>query len=260
MKKTFLFCILLFGFSGCANPYAKFYNDLSGVENILENQNVIIPTNKPRLVQGSDIEKDHLRMFEEGYALLGVSSFNAGNVNPSAAVKHAAKVHAETVIVYSSYTGTISGSLPLTMPNTQTSYHSGSIYGTGGGFANYSGTSTTYGTQTTYMPYSVNRFDYYATFWIKLKQVTLGVVYENLTDELRRKIESNKGVFIIAVVKSSPAFENDLLAGDIIRKINNIEVADQKHFADLLTENKGQQIELEIFRDDKTIVKTIQLN
>ena len=110
------------------------------------------------------------------------------------------------------------------------------------------------------MPYNVNRFDYYVIFWIKVKHFLLGVVFENLTDELRRKIESNKGVYIISVVKRSPAFENDLLSGDIIRKINNIEVTDRNHFSDLLTESKGQQIELEIFRNDKTIVKTIQLN
>ena len=123
MKKTFFFCTLLLVFSGCANPYAKFYNDLSGGINVLENPNFIIATNKPKLVQGSDTEKDTLRMMEEGYVLLGVSSFNAGNVNQRGAANHAAKVHADTVIVYNSYTGTVSGSMPLTMPNTQSSYH-----------------------------------------------------------------------------------------------------------------------------------------
>jgi len=231
-----------------------------GGVNVLENPNFIIPTNKPRLIQGSDIEKDTFRMMEEGYVLLGVSYFNAGNVNQSAAVNHSAKVNADTVIVYSSYTGTISGSLPVTLPNTQTSYHSGSIYGTAGGFATYSGSSTTYGTQTTYMPYKVNRFDYYATFWIKQKQMALGIYFKNLTDELRRKIESNKGVYITVIVKKSPAYENDLLANDIIRKINNIEITDVEHFKSLLVKNKGQQIDLEIFRNDKTIVKIIQLN
>ncbi len=259
MKKTILLYILLFVVSGC-NPYAQFYHDLSGGVNVLENPNFIIPTNKPKLVQGSDTEKDTLRMMEEGYVLLGVSSFNAGNVNQRGAANHAAKVHADTVIVYNSYTGTVSGSMPLTMPNTQSSYHSGSIYGSGGGFATYSGTSTTYGTQTTYIPYNVNRYDYYATFWIKKKQMTLGIYFDNLTDELRRKIESNKGVYISVVVKKSPAFENDLLAGDIIRKINNIEITDREHFPSILKENKGQEIDIEIFRNDKTIVKTIQLN
>ena len=61
-------------------------------------------------------------------------------------------------------------------------------------------------------------------------------------------------------MKRSPAFDNDLSTGDIIRKINNIEVADASHFLNLLAENNGQQIELEVFRNDKTIVKTIKLN
>jgi hypothetical protein len=148
----------------------------------------------------------------------------------------------------------------LTVPNTQTSYHSGSIYGSGGGYGSYSGSSTTYGTSTTYMPYHVNRSDYYATFWVKAKPLSLGAYFDNLTDELRRKVESNKGVYIRVVVKDSPAFNADLLNGDIIRKLNNIEVANASHFGNLIAENKGQQIELEIFRNDKTIVKKIQLN
>ena len=64
----------------------------------------------------------------------------------------------------------------------------------------------------------------------------------------------------MVVVKDSPAFKADLLSGDIIRKLNNIEVKDRNHFGNLIGENKGQRIELELFRNDKTIVKEIQLN
>lgn len=260
MKKMLFLLPLLFIFSSCANPYSNFYTDRTGGVDILENPNIIVPTDKPNLIQGSNIKNDGMRMLENGYLLIGESSFNAGNVNQNMAIEHAKKVHADTVIVYSQYTNTLSGSMPLTVPNTQTSYHSGNIYGSGGGFANYSGSSTTYGTSTTYMPYHVRRYDYYATFWIKAKPPSLGINFDNLTDELRRKIESNKGVYIIAVVKDSPAFNADLLNGDVIRKFNNIEVTNISHFANLIAENKGQQIELEIFRNGKTIVKQIQLN
>ena len=232
-----------------------------GGVNITESSDVIMPIGKPKLIQGSNAETDGLRMLENGYILLGESSFNAGLRNPNAlAIDHAKKVYADTVIVYSQYTNTVSGSMPLTVPNTQTSYHSGSIYGSGGGYANYSGSSTTYGTSTTYMPYSVNRSDYYASFWIKAKPASLGIHLNNLTDELRRKVESNKGVYIVVVVKDSPAFNADLLNGDIIRKFNSIEIINANHFLNLIAENKGQQIELEIFRNDKTIAKQIQLN
>jgi len=146
------------------------------------------------------------------------------------------------------------------MPNTQTSHHSGAIYGSGGGYGSYSGTSTTYGTQTMNMPYNYDRFEYKATYWIKMKSPTLGVFCGDLTDELRRKVESNKGVYIVAVVKDSPAFHADLLNGDIVLKFNKVRIKDSSHFSNLISENKGQQIQLEIFRDGNTILKQIQMN
>jgi hypothetical protein len=259
-----LFSVLLISslciFSGCLNPYGQYYTDHTGGANILENPNIIVSTDEPKLIQGSNVENDGIRMLEDGYLLIGVSSFNAANVNQKSAIEQAKKVHADTVIVYSQYTNTVSGSMPVTVPNTQTTYHSGNIYGSRGGFANYSGTSTTYGTQTTYVTYSIMRYDYLATYWVKIKLPRLGIHFEDLTDELRKKVESNKGVYIIAVIKGSPAFNADLLKGDIIRKLNNIEIIDKNHLINLIAENKEQRIELEIFRNEKTIIKQVQLN
>lgn len=110
------------------------------------------------------------------------------------------------------------------------------------------------------MPYSIRRYDYYASFWVKVKPGRLGIFLDNLTDELRKKIESNKGIYVVAVVKGSPAFNNDILTGDIIRKINDIEVIDTMHVNNILREYKEKEIKLEIFRDGKTITKQIQLN
>jgi len=255
---------LLFIFSGCANPYSQFYKDYTDGIDITENPKVIVPTDEPRLIEGTNITKDATEMLENGYKLLGESSFNAATINQNLALQQAKKVHADTVLVYSQYTNTVSGSMPLTVPDTQTStgFHSGSIYGTGGGFANYSGSSytTTYGSRTTYIPYNTRMYDYYASFWVKLKPPKLGIYYNDLTNEYRRKIGSNKGVYVIVVVRNSPAFDADMLNGDIIRRFNNIEITNASHFTSLIAENKGQQIELEIFRDGKTIVKQIQLN
>jgi len=259
MGKALFLLPFFFFFAGC-NPYTQFYTDFTGGRNITEDPNYIISSGKPKLLYGGNVQDDFKRMSENGYVLLGTSSFNAAAVNQNMALEHAKKIHAETIIIYSEYTNTVSGSMPLTVPNTQTSYHSGSIYGSGGGFANYHGSSTTYGTQTTYIPYNVRRYDYYAGFWVKAKPQSLGVNIGDLTDELRKEIESNKGAYIISVVKGSPAFNNDLLAGDIIRKINNTEVIDMVQCKNALSENKGKQVEIEIFRNGKTILKQIQLN
>lgn len=263
MKKTLFYLPFILIFSGC-NPYSQFYTDFTGGINILEDPRFIISTNEPKFVQGGDAEKDYIQMCENGYVCLGVSSFNAGSVNQNAAIGHAKNIHADTVIVYNRYSHTVSGSMPLIVPDTQTSttFHSGNIYGTGGGYAHYSGTSysTTYGTRTTYIPYNVNRYDYFAAFWVKAKPMQLGVHVDDLTDELRREVGSNKGVYIRIVVKDSPAFYNDLLSGDVIRRIGEVEVIDKIHFQKLIPEAKGQKVELEIFRNGKTITKQIQLN
>ncbi len=262
MKKVMLLSTLLFVISGCSNPFTKYYTDLSGGVNVLKEQplyNFIISKDKPRLLEGSNLEQDAYNMLENGYGNLGFSNFNAGEIDQKQAIEQAKKIHADTVIVYRQYTDTLSGSMPLTLPDTQTSYHSGSIYGSGGGFATFSGTSTTYGTQTTYVPYHVRRYDYLATYWIKFKPSRLGIHFDDLTPELRDKIESNKGIYVVAVVKNSPAFNADLLRNDIIRKFNDIDVNDVAHFSKLLSEYIESNIRLEIIRNGKFIIKNILL-
>jgi hypothetical protein len=259
MTRLFLLLPLIFVISGCTNPYSQYYTDFAGGESIVNNPKYIISTDEPKLIHGSDIAIEAKKMMEDGYVALGCSSFNAGEINQNDALKHAKKVNACIVIIYCNYTHTVSGIMPMTVPNTQTSYHSGSVYGSGGGFANYSGTSTTYGSTTTYMPYSIARYDYYADFWGKITPPRLGIRWDNIPDELQKQIESNKGVYVFVVVKGSPAFDSDLLSGDVIRRINGQEIIDSVHFQELFDKVSDPVIELEIFRNGKNIKKKVQL-
>jgi hypothetical protein len=247
------FCLLLpilLASSGCTNPYSKYYQDFTGGKDILDDSRYIISTGEPKLKQGSDPNIDTKNMREDGYLLIGLSCFNAGSVSQDAAIEQAKKVHAEIVIVYNKYTHTLSGYTPVMSPT----YHSGTISGSGGGFANYSGSSYT----TNYVPYNVARYVYFATYWVKGKPPRLGIFFNDLTDELRHKIGSNKGVYIIVVVKGSPAFNNDLLTGDVIRRVNGVEVIDSKQLQNWLSENNHSELELEIFRNGETITKRVQ--
>jgi hypothetical protein len=259
MNRTLFLLSFVIVLAGCENPYSKYYTDLTGGKSVLDNPNVILPTEKPTLIRGSNPDIDDKAMMEDGYLPLGFSIFNAGDINHNDALKHAKKIHACTVVTYCEYTNTVSGIAPMTVPTTQTSYHSGSVYGSGG-FANYSGTSTTYGSTTSYIPYSYNRYDYYASYWIKAKTIRLGIHWNDLTEELRKKAGSNKGVYITAIVKGSPAFNGDLISGDVIRRFNEQEIIDRKHFQKLLDEVSNPAVELEIFRDGKTIKKQVQLH
>ena len=249
--------------TGCANPFVKYYQDRTGGVDLTKVPTVVLPTGEPKLFQGSNPEADHQRMLEDGYGLIGFSSFNGGNVNIGDALIQAKSIYAEIVLVFSKYTGTRSGVVPLTLPDTRTSTTtlSGSTFGSGS-YGSFYGTAntTTYGTQTTYIPYNVDRHDYLATYWIKKKLPILGVVTQDLTPEIRQSIGSNKGVLVNAVIKNSPAFRADILKGDILRKINDVELYDRKSYQETIVNFAGQKVIVEILREGKEIKKEIQLD
>jgi hypothetical protein len=261
MKRLVLLIALLV--IGCTNPFVKFYQDSPGGINLTRSPLVDLPTAEPKLYQGSDAKADHQSMLENGYNLVGFSSFNAANVNVKNALTQAKTVHAEIVLVYSKYTGTRSGVLPFTLPDTQTSTTtlSGSTNGSGS-YGSFSGTArtTTYGSQTVYIPYSIDRFDCLATYWIKLKPPIFGVHVQDLTPEIRRIIGSNRGILVTAVIKNSPAFRADILKGDILRKIAGVDLYDPKSLREIIAKFEGQKIIVEILRDGKEFQKEIQLD
>lgn len=263
MKRIVALTILLALMAGCTTPFSQFYYDRTGGVDITTLPTVIVSQDEPKKFRGNKQEEDYLQMIENGYMLIGYSSFNAGNVDEHGAIAQAKKVHASVIILYSKYTGTVSGALPLTRPDTQTSTTSffGNVYGSEGN-ATYSGSAqtTTYGTRTTYIPYSVRRADYFATYWIKMKPLIFGASVRDLTAEVRQKIKSNKGVLIDAVMKGSPAFHVDVLRGDVIRKIGNIDIYGTESFQKAVTEYAGQNIDVVIMRDGEEIEKEIQLN
>jgi len=275
IKKLFIIVGITFLIHGCVAPFSKFYNDQTGGVDITAIPTVVLSGGEPKLFRGNKEEDDSLKMLEDGYAMIGYSSFNAGNVDENGAISQAKKVHASVVIIYSKYTNTVSGTMPLTLPDTQTSttygsgnvYGSGNIYGAGGsayysGNANYSGSSTTtiYGSKTTYIPYSVRRNDYLATYWVKLKPPTFGTHIKDLTTELRQEIGSNKGMLITAVIKDSPAFYADIFRGDVLRKIGNIEIYSSENFQEALKKYQGKSINVLIYRNGKEISKEVRLN
>ncbi len=263
MKKISFILAIFFSLYGCAAPFSKFYHDQTKGADISNNQRFIISNNEPEMFQGGNQKQDAQAMFENGYLMIGYSSFNAGNVNTQGAIIQAKKVHASRVLIYSKYTNTVSGLLPLTLPNNQTSNtsFSGSVYGSGN-YVNYTGNAvtTTYGTRTTYIPYNVNRSDFLATYWVKLKPLIFGAAVKDLTNELRREIQSNKGILISAVVKGSPAFQADIFKGDILKKIENVEFYDAASFNKKIKQFAGKKVKLIIYRNGKEIEKNILLN
>ncbi|MFC1896452.1 PDZ domain-containing protein [Thermodesulfobacteriota bacterium] len=262
MKLAKILLPLLF-LAGCAtNPFSQFYFDQTGGADITTLPALVLSEGDPQVYRGNNVDADSQVMLERGYSMVGYSSFNARNATEKQAIAHGRSVHAETIIVYSEYTNTVSGTVPLTLPDTQTSTTNvyGNVYGSGG-YGTYSGTgtTTTYGTKTMYIPYNVRRYDYLATYWVKLKPPVFGAHVRDVNNEERQEIGSNKGVMIVAVINDSPAFLEDILKGDILKRIGSVEIIDSSSFQKALELHQGDSVQVEFIRNGQPKSTSITL-
>ncbi|BBT14790.1 hypothetical protein WP8S17C03_08390 [Metapseudomonas otitidis] len=259
MKKITLSLALLL-LAGCVNPYTYYYT--SYISDPLP-PDLEISNSEPEIIKGSDIEQDQVRMLEEGFIPLGQSHFISDSASSAQAIEQAKKIKASKVLLYQEYEGTQSGVLPLTTPtiNNSTTQHNGNIRGNGG-YANYSGTSTTttYGQQTTYIPYSIENYKYLATYWIRRTYFRLGAHSLELSADERAAIMSNIGVKVVAVVKKSPAFYADIFRGDIIKSIAGRKITSIEDMVAALDESSGKDIDIEILRNGVLIVKKVRIS
>ena len=244
--------------AGCANGYAQFYQPNT---NPVVAQDTIRSGEQPQLRSSTgDPRQDVEIMFTEGYEVVGSASFNGPMNNIHGAIDQAKKVGASIVVANRKYTNTVSGVLPLTMPTTQTSYTNGTVnaYGSGG-FAsgNYSGTTTTYGSETTYIPYSVTRYDQQALFFAPIKRVGLGIMPRALTAEEAQALGSQRAVVIRAVRRGSPAYNADILPGDIVRSVNGAAVGDFDDFR--ASFHRGAVNHLVLVRAGQTLEKDVNV-
>ena len=152
--------------------------------------------------------------------------------------------------------------VPITTPTNSTSYSTGTaiVNGPGGAATVYgSGTTTTHGSTTSYVPLTINRSDYGAVYFVKLR-FGLGVFTRDLNDSERQEMQSNKGAVVRVVVDGSAAFNADILVGDVITGIDGVAVANSQLFNDLLRERGGKTIVISFLRRGQRMEKSVRLS
>jgi membrane-associated protease RseP (regulator of RpoE activity) len=165
------------------------------------------------------------------------------------------------VILNPRYTGSVTSSVPITTPTTSTSYSTGTAtaYGAGGPVTAYgSGTITTYGTITNYVPVTINGSDYGALYFVQ-QRFSLGIFFRDLNDGERQELQTNKGVVVRLVVDGSPAFDADVLVGDVLTAIDGVAISGVRACNQLLSERQGKLVSLSIVRRGQRIEKAVQL-
>lgn len=211
-------CALAGGQTSYANDWEKFYRPVS-------NWTTAIPYDGTPEMMASvgNTDADLDQMWRRGFAPIGSTSFETGNNKTDDAVRFAKKLRARYLVVGTNLNSSHSVNMPLTLPNTTTSYTTGNAtaYGNSGTVSgNYSGTTTNYGTQTTFIPITVNRFGKTAIYFKEVPKSGLGIFTRELTSEEMQRLGTRHAVGIRFIRDGSPAYSADLFPGDIITKIN----------------------------------------
>lgn len=255
-----VFCCLVL--SSCAtNPYAQYY---SGSSNARQEQNYVHTSEPIRIIHSDDIDRDTKKLMAKGYTPIGRSTFNAGSnkVNDNQVLEQADLIGAQVVLTASKYTNTESGAVPINVPNVTTTNSSASAtaYGNKGTVNAYgTGTTTTYASNTVYMPYNIRRSDFFALYFAKTKTI-VGAYTEPLNDEMKKKLQSNSGVRVFLVADDSPAFDANILPGDILLTFNGIPIKSVENYQELIKQDGRAGILFTIYRDGKTLKKKINPN
>jgi hypothetical protein len=262
MKQINLVALALI-LAGCASGYQQFYrpNPVVTPERL-----AVARANPPPAAP----LVDHIGAFTpttlrdyltQGYFEIGYSSFTSGrSQNESGAVEQGKQVGADLVVLIDpSYAGSASTVIPVVTPHNSTSYTTGTAtaYGSGGSATAYgSAVTTTYGTQTNYVPMTIERFAYGALYFVRTK-MGVGIFTANLTDEMRQTLQSNHGLIVAGVRQGSPAFESDILVGDIVVAADDEVFSTDQEFGALLKKHAGQQVMLKIYRNGQYMSKAL---
>jgi hypothetical protein len=257
--------------SGCVNLFGKYYQPQNPANLALVKSQLLPPPPLPSLYTHSEnIQADAMRLAADGYVLIGTSSFYApaNKATKDQAIAQGKDVGASVVLIKSKYKDTRSGVVPFTVANpnvVSTVATSGTVYGSNGNSAAYAGSSTITtpsGYSTYAIPYSVDRNDFFASYWAKRdpSKIHLGLNYLPLPNDVRKKLERNTGVQVVAVVKGTPAFKANFIEGDVLLTMNGQDIIDVPTLSAALIQLAGQPVTFNLLRDYQPRTISVTLN
>lgn len=229
LKKLTLALFFATSLAACTNNYEKFFDAGYAEVNYAQKPN---SSDEVNVLYREVGENTYREMLESGFWYKGHSGWTGPAQDVSYAKTHAVNIGASHVLITNKLLNTETKNIPLTLPDTKTTYHGGnyggSTYGSYGGYTysgsnsgSYSGTSTTYGTKTTYIPVTTNTYETHAYFFVKVdpSQYKFGANFLEVSSDMSSQIGMNGGVQLI-VVRNTPAYYADFISGDVIVEVS----------------------------------------
>lgn len=100
--------------------------------------------------------------------------------------------------------------------------------------------------------------NYIALYFIKYRY-PLGVMYHDMSNADRKKIQSNYGVTTTLTVVDSPAYKAGIIPDDIITAFDDIPVDGGGSLDRYVEQHKNTTIKLTLFRDGQVLTKSVPL-
>ncbi len=194
-----------------------------------------------RIYRGSDQDADGQRLMEDGYDLLGSSSFVGSEVPPDQAVAHAKNIRADLVMVYSTRFGKIPHETKLDAAKAKAKAPAEGVSEDAPKMQLIGG-----------MEYS---YEYYASFWTKLPTPLLGLHVQD-----RAVDDKSPGVPVIAVIKESPAAVADIRKGDVVLRVAGVDIGNGDALINAVRSNAGKTVEIHYARGGVQLQKKVTLN
>jgi hypothetical protein len=223
------------------NPYAANYQ-AQNQGNLHSLQN----NPEPQLLIGTRRDADNIKMLENGYDLMGLSEFEAGDIAPEQAIIHGRNIQADTILVYVKKSGNATPASKMEVIKE----------------AVKKGQSLT----EKDMAIDPGKYRYYATYWAKLPPPVLGVHVIKLVarkssqqDEQAQATDVNEGVRVIAVIHGSAAEQGGLLRGDQLLSLNQEKVNDAATLSSLVRRFKGNTVTIKIQRQSEPLSLKVAL-
>jgi len=234
-----LFALINLAHADVDNPYAKNYKEQNTSN--LKSQD---PNPDTKIFASNHKEEDNISMLENGYDMIGSSGFSATDASPDLALQHAKAIKADTVLVYKKYESAKTAGSKLQLIKE----------------AAKKGNEI----DPNDLEDGPTQYHYYASYWAKLPMPLLGVhvikLKQSQTEDQSEAVKEEQGLKIIAVIKGSPAAKANIVRGDNLLKVGDVDLIKVDDLFAAVKRYAGRTVPVELERDGALIKIPVALN